>query len=378
MALDLKQLETQSSKPEKKGFKIDLSAEINIPGFNGSKLKRNANFFQELSMLISSGIDLKSSLEIIINETEKKKESEIHQQVLENIISGATLSDAIKNTNEFSPFDYFNIKIGEETGNLEAVLELLNKYYSRIIETRKKIFSALTYPALIIVISVLAVIVMMKFVVPTFSDVYTRLGQDLPGITSFILKISSNLGQYSLVALLVAVLFATSWYFVRKNNKYLGKAQNVFLKLPFIGPYLKHVHIEKFFHSLSILMQAKINLVQSFDILHEMTGFLPLKEAIKTVKNDLISGEPLSDSMKKHKHLFEGRKVSLIKVGEEVNKLDFAIKKIEMQLEERTQNVTRNFTSTLEPLLIIFVGGMVGVILIAMYLPIFKLSNSFF
>jgi type IV pilus assembly protein PilC len=323
-------------------------------------------------------MDLKSSLEIIINESEKKKDIELHQKILENIIAGDTLSDAIRNTGEFTPFEYFNIKIGEETGKLEAVLDLLNKYFSRVLDTRQKIRGALTYPILIVIVSVLAVFIMMKFVVPTFADVYNRLGHDLPAITNFVLKVSQNLGKYFLIVIILGgVLFILGRY-IKKSTKYLVKFQQILLKIPLWGAYLKHIHIEKFFHSLSILLQSKINLVQSFEILAEMTNFLPLKDAIISVQNDLISGNLLSESLKKYKNLFDSRKISLIKVGEEVNKLDFAIKKIEAQLEEKTDNIARNFTSSLEPALIIFVGFIVGVILIAMYMPIFKLSSSFF
>jgi type IV pilus assembly protein PilC len=186
------------------------------------------------------------------------------------------------------------------------------------------------------------------------------------------------MGKYLLVTVFVTILFIIYWSYIRKSEEKLGKFQYFFLKLPIGGTYLKHIHIEKFFHSLSILLQARINLVQSFEILAEMTNFLPLRNTLNSVRNDLIGGNTLSDSLKQHKFLFDSRKISLIKVGEEVNRLDFAIKKIESQLEEKTDNIARNFTSTLEPVLIIFVGAMVGVILIGMYMPIFKLSNSFF
>ncbi len=378
MAIDLRTFENTTRTKERKKIKINLSKEITIPGIKGSKLKRNSKFYQELALLISSGMDLKSSLEIIINESEKKKDIEIHKKILDNIIAGATLSDAVKNTDEFTPFEYFNIKIGEETGKLEAVLNLLNKYYARILDTQQKIRSALTYPVMILVVSILAVFIMMKFVVPTFSDVYSRLGHDLPAVTNFVLKFSENLGKYFLILIGLGTICLILWKFIQKSEKQLARFQYFFLRMPLWGAYLKHIHLEKFFHSLSILLQSRINLVQSFDILAEMSHFLPLKFALASIRKDLINGNPLSGSLKNHKNLFDARKISLIKVGEEVNKLDFAIHKIETQLEEKTENIARSFTSTLEPILIIFVGSIVGIILIAMYMPIFKLSSSFF
>lgn len=379
MGLNLNDIASKESKNEKKNSFSDLlTRDIKLPGFGKSKVKRNALFHQELSILLSSGMDLKSSLEILIGETEKEKDIIIYKKISDKIIAGASLSDALKSTGEFTPFEYHNIKIGEETGNLEKVLNLLTKYYMRMLDTRQKIRSAMTYPLMVIVVSIVAVLIMMKFVVPAFSDVYESLGQDLPGMTQAVLKISSNLGIYTIAILCIVALILISSSVIKKRPYYLSKAQKLIIKTPLVGKYIKHLQIEKFFHSLSILLQSKINLVKSFEIMEEMITFLPLKYAIKKIREDLISGISLSDALKKHNLFFESRRISLIKVGEEVNKLEFAINKIESQLEEKTENIAKNFTSTLEPILILIVGAMVGFILIAMYLPIFNLSNAYF
>ncbi|MBN2487078.1 MAG: type II secretion system F family protein [Bacteroidales bacterium] len=340
--------------------------------------KRNTDFFQELNILLSSGIDIRSSLDIIIAEAKKEKDKKIFKIIRNCILSGKSLSEAIKQSQAFSPFDYYNILIGEESGNLVATLELLHKYHLKQQELNQKVGSALSYPLIVLVISVLAVTIMLKYIVPVFADVYARFGHELPSLTSFMLKLSDNLGKVFLFLLFIIFIFS----FIKKQltrNELNRKAyQNFLIRLPIIGNFLLEIHLEKLFHSFTILLNSKVNLVQSLSILRKMTNLLPISFAIKQIEKDIIYGNSLSESMKKHSQIFDIKHISIIKVGEEVNKLEFAVQKVKEQLEKRIMVTTNILTSALEPILIIFVGFIVGLVLIAMYLPMFKLSGTFF
>jgi type IV pilus assembly protein PilC len=169
--------------------------------------KRNTVFFQELSILLSSGIDIRSSLDIIISESTKEKDIVLFKGLRESIVSGKSLSEALKQSQAFQSFDYYNILIGEETGNLVATLDLLYEYHARRQENNQKVQSAITYPVIVLIVSVVAVIVMLKFIVPVFADVYARFGHELPTLTRLILKLSNNLGRYLSIVFFFTILF---------------------------------------------------------------------------------------------------------------------------------------------------------------------------
>jgi len=380
VSIKIENLHSQS-EPFKKDNSKEKPRSFNFDSFfsGSSKInkKRNTLFFQELAILLSSGIDIRSSLDIILSESSKEKDIVVIRIIRECIIEGKSLSEALKISQAFTSFDYYNILIGEETGNLVATLELLYEYHARRQENGQKIQSAIAYPLIVLSVSVVAVIIMLKFIVPVFADVYARFGHELPVLTQFILKLSENLGKYLTITIILILFLFFLKRQIFKNNTSKSRIQNLIIRLPIMGKYILNVHLEKFFHSFTILLNSKINLVQSLEILRKMTNFLPLSHAIEQIEKDIIYGISLSEAMKKHKNVFDIKHVTIIKVGEEVNKLDFVIQKVKEQLDKRIQATTGFLTTALEPFLILFVGLIVGVVLIAMYLPMFKLSGTF-
>jgi type IV pilus assembly protein PilC len=377
--LDLNKIE--SIKAEKKpkefsGFGNILDKEIK---FGSKKLsdKKKENFYGELSMLLGSGIDIRTAFSIILEQQKKGKDRELFERLVKGIVEGKSLSESIETENSFSKYEIFSIKIGEETGKLVRVLEDLAGYYTDKVKQRRKLISAFSYPAMVMATAILVVVFMLNFIVPMFEGIFTRFNQDLPMLTRWVVNISkgfnnnSGLLLFSVVAIVVAVLF------VRKKSFYKRFSSRLMLKIPIVGEMLKAVYLGRFCQSMALLTGSGVPLLRAVRLTQQMISFYPLQKALSEIENDILHGEMLFKSMEKFS-LFEGRLVALTKLGEEVNQLEKIYSQLHKQYVEELSHKTSILNNTLEPLLIIVIGGMVAIILIAMYLPMFKMGGTMF
>lgn len=380
--IDISKITVQREKKTKKGGpSLDerineiLHKEIR---FGGSKLsdKKKQQLYGDLSMLILSGIDLKNAFEIVRDNYTNINDKNLIEAILKKIIEGESLSNAFLDSGLFSQYEYFSIQIGEETANLDKVLSELNMYFKRKIEQRKKLVNAFTYPAIVIVTAILAVTFMLNFIVPMFAQIYSRFNHQLPQLTLDIIKLS-HLLPYTL-PFIVAIIIA-AFAFVKlaeKKEWYKRYRDTMLMKMPIYGPIIKDIQLSRFFLSMEMLLSAKIPLLQGIKLARNMVGFYPLNKALGEVEKDIVAGTPLNKSMSRFE-IFSPRVVSLIRVGEEVNRLQntFAVLKdiYQSQVEQKSDTIS----SILEPLLVLFVGVFVAIILISMYLPIFQISSTF-
>jgi type IV pilus assembly protein PilC len=337
--------------------------------------KRKEEFYSELVILLQSGLDLKVSLDIYINGQPNQKVKKIFSDVLGQIIHGASFSEAIKQWKEFSLHEYFSIRIGEESGRLMEVLEELSLYFRKKLKQHKQIVGAFSYPAVIFLTAILAVIFMMNFIVPMFADSFKRFNGELPGLTIFIINISNSFRHWWwIVLLLIGGIFAL-FSFWHKKKWFRRVSSNLILKLPLFGNLVRKVYLARFCQSMALMTGAKTPLIQSLDLVGRMMGLYPFEVAIKSIQEDIYRGKLLYEAMAPF-NIFEMRMISLIKVGEETNRLDDIFKRLYEQYSEETDHQTAMLSNMLEPLLIVMIGGLVAVILVAMYLPMFKLGGT--
>ena len=338
--------------------------------------KKRYQFFNELSILIQSGLDLKTSLEISLENDWKKSEIESINTILKQVVSGKDLWESLKISGCFETYEYYSIQIGESTGQLAKVLSDLSNFIKKKIEQKKKLTSAISYPAFVLFVAVLAVVFMMTYIVPMFKEVFKRFGTDLPYITKLIISISESVGHnfiffllfIGLVVLLDKIFLKELWYQSRKSS--------LLLKIPFFGNLYKMIQLSKFFLAFEILSSSKVSILHSLDLLSNMFDFYPLKIAISNISELLIKGVPLNEAFSSSS-FFDKKTIALIHVGEEVNQLDLVLKTLREQYSQEVDFKMGMIGSILEPLLIVFLGGIIGLILISMYLPLFKLSTSF-
>lgn len=369
----------KKQQPKSKKDGIDLWSVLNTDISFGSKQvsdKKKESLYIELSTLLLSGIDLRTALELILVDQEQAKDKALFDGIRLRILSGSALSQALKETGRFSDYEYYSIKIGEETGRLGEVLTDLAKYYKSKIQQRRKIVSAITYPMIVLVSSLGAVLFMIKFVVPMFADVFLRFGGELPWITATIIKVSGWFDRYFPFFILF-ILLLTAFYFFKRNTLWFRRiSAGLFLKVPVVGDLIKKIYLARFANTMRLLVSTDTPLLQSIALVRQMINYYPIEDSLLKVEQDILQGQSLHRSLATF-GFYPAKMIQLIKVGEEVNRLDYFFEKIASQYTEEVEYRTNTISSLLEPLIIIFLGLVVGVILIAMYLPMFQMSNSF-
>lgn len=337
--------------------------------------KQKSNFYNDLHILLSSGIDLRSTLELMCEEASKQEIKDLYISIKDSVLNGSGLSDAVEKTGRFSAYECYSIRIGEETGCLNAVLKDLVGYFTKRIEQKRKIKSAFSYPIFVFAIAIIAVAFMMVAVVPMFQDVFARFGNDLPYLTKLVIDISNFITDNIMVLLIGIAIFIAAIFILRKNEKFMRLESQLILRLPFFGELIRKMYLARFSLAMALLSSAHIPMLQALNLIKKMIPFYPIRSSLETVGNDIMKGKNLYESLEQFK-IYDKRMVSLIKVGEEVNKLDMVFERLKNQYMEDIDYQTNMISSILEPLMIIFVGIFVGIILISMYLPIFQLSTS--
>lgn len=366
----------QSESGDIKKIIAFLNKDISF-GKKGLKDQKKEQFYSELNILLTSGTDVRTAMDIVVAEQTKKKERTIFEDLLNRVLEGVSLSEAMEKSDEFTPYEYYSIRIGEESGKINSVLKDLSIYFSRKIKQKKQFSSALTYPSLVLVTAVGAVIFMMNFVVPMFVDVFKRFKGDLPTLTKAVVKLSNVFSEYLGLVLLIIVSIILVLYFVRKKNWYRNFSSKLLLKIPMIGVLVQKIYLARFCQSMALLIGSKTPMLRAIQLIKNMITFYPYQQALTIMENDILYGKPLHESMEQFS-IFDKRTVSLTKVAEEINQLDTVFAKLSDQYSEELEYRIGMLSSVLEPIMIIFVGLLVGIILIAMYMPMFQLGTSMY
>jgi len=333
-------------------------------------------FYSELGLLLSSGIDIKTALEIIEDQLKVKKHKAILSQIKDDIISGKSVWEAIhKHPKTFSIYEYQSIKIGEESGKLPEVLIELGKFYTSAIKLRRQVISTLTYPVVVLTMSVLIVQFMLSFVVPMFSDIFKHTGTALPAATQLLIKISAKSGLifYGIVTM---VVLGMVFHRTQQNKIWFRKYTAwFFLRIPVINELIKKIYLARFCQSMKLLLGSKVLLIDALDLVKNMIGYYPIEFALDSVKKDVYAGKQLHESLAEHT-IFPKKLVSLIKVSEEVNAPELIFEKLNQQYSEEIEHQQAIIGKVIEPLFLVVLGGLVGFILVAMYTPLFKMSSG--
>lgn len=383
MSIDLKNIKVnlteEKAVPEKTGeprFSSFFNKDINFFSKKFSNEKKE-EFYSEVGMLLSSGLDIRTIFYLLVQEKTRDKQRQFYQSVYDDLVNGFNLSESLNRTGHISPHEYYSLKIGEETGQLNAVLTDLNEYFSRRIKQKRQLISTFSYPVMVVVTAFVVVVFMLNYIVPMFEDVFKRFNGQLPAITRWILAFSkhfkANIG-WGMILLAAVAIFIWS---ARKTEAFRKITSSFILKVPLLGVLVNKIYLARFCQTMALMSSARIPLITALELLEKIIGFYPYEKALMVMKDDLINGKTLHESMAKF-GFFDMKLVSLTKVGEEVNKLSDIYNRLSKQYTEEVQHKIGILNSLMEPLLIVIVGLMVAVILVAMYMPMFQMSNSFF
>lgn len=336
--------------------------------------KAKEDFYKEFSSLLRSGIDIQRTLSILIEEQEAKKVKKILEQIQSDLVVGNSLSEALEKTGHFTSYEFQSIRIGEETGRLQLILEHLTSYFTNKVKLRRQLISVFTYPTFVIFITIGVLYFMLNSVVPMFEDVFKQFGQDLPYLTQKIIAVSNNFSTFLLFLGITVVLLIVTAYTQRKEIWYRNFTSKLMLRVPVFGPLMKKIYLARTCQSMSLLLSSKTPLVTSIELVREMIGFYPIEEALVTIRAQVIKGGTLHEGFANYS-IFDKRMVSLTKIAEETNQLDATFSRLSDQYQEDIEFRTKLIGTIIEPLIIVIIGLVVGVIMVAMYLPMFNLSN---
>lgn len=377
MSIDLGKFQT--SKKPGNSISLDnvikfLNKDISLAG-NGLPIKTKERFFTELETLTKAGLNLKPALELII-ENHKKKEKKLFQNLKEDVIAGSSLSEAMSKSGKFSEYEIFCIRIAEESGKMAPVLKDLADHFSKQLQFRRLLISALSYPVLVIFVAFASIAFLLNFLVPLFGDIYNRLHSDLPPITQVVVKISALFNVWFSPSILLAGLIAVGLYFFRKRPWLRKLKAGILGHLPIFGKLFKDIYLARFCQTMGFMLQSRIPILTAMPLVERIIGFYPIEVAIQNARLSIVKGKPLFESLGKFK-VFPHSLITLIKIGEEANQLPGMFLKLADQYNQEVEQRTKLLGSLIEPVLIIFLAAVVGFVLIAMYLPIFKLVTNF-
>ncbi len=334
------------------------------------------DFLQQLATLISSQIPIVTALEIIIHGQNHTKMIQLLTQIKNSVTNGIGLGVA------FAQYPhYFNelicalITAGEETGTLEEMLNRLVSYLQSIVKIKNNTLKILLYPFIVIIITCIVTLFLLIIAVPQFENLFNNLNAPLPPFTQFLMLMSQLIQSYGLYCLLLfAALLATFRLCWLKSKRFVNKIQFILLKLPFIGSVLQKIIVVRISHTLATIVTAGIPLVQALQISSHIAGNDYYADAIRNAKNNIIAGTPLNLAFATSR-LFPATMIQMIAIGEESGTLDKMLFKITDWYSEQNEQLIAKISILLEPMIMLILALVIGSIIVAMYLPIFKLGT---
>jgi len=353
-----------------------LQTEIKIPGFEkGIGLKDLAIMSRQASTMLASGLSLLRALTILADQTENKKLKDILGKVRAEVEQGVSLSDAVaKYPVDFPPIMINMIRAGETGGFLDKAMDSIATNFEKEHKLRSTIRSAMTYPVVVLAMSLIAVVVMLVFIVPIFQNMFSSLGGQLP-LPTMMLVYASHAMVWVGPILAVAIALGAVWYRANKNtDRVRGVLDPIRLRLPVFGALNKKIVIARFARNFSNMIGAGVPILQALKIVGEVSNNFVVQKALDRVAESVRKGESIAVPITREK-VFPDMVSQMIAVGEDAGSLEMMLERIAEFYDAEVQSTTEALTSLIEPLLIAFLGVVVGGMIVALYLPIFQITS---
>ena len=354
-----------------------LDVEIKIPGFEPKvSTKDLVVFTRQFATMIDAGLPLVQCLDILGRQQENKTFKKMLVEVKESVESGSTFADALKKHPKAFDDLYVNlVAAGEVGGILDTILNRLAAYIEKAMKLKKKVKSAMTYPGTIVGIAVLVIAVILIFVIPAFEKMFADFGGSLPAPTQFVINLSNFIQKYIIVIIGFFVLFTFVFKRVYKTEKGRARIDDFALKLPIFGILIRKVAVAKFTRTLGTMISSGVPILDGLDIVAKTAGNKTVEKAIYKVKQSISEGKTIAEPLEKS-GVFPPMVCQMIAVGEQSGSIDTMLNKIADFYDDEVDDAVGNLTAMMEPLLMLFLGTTVGGLVIAMYLPIFKLAGT--
>jgi type IV pilus assembly protein PilC len=334
-----------------------------------------AIFSRQLATMLSAGIPMVQAFEIVGNGHDNPAMQKLIFAIKQDVEGGSTLAEAIgKHPLHFDDLFVNLVEAGEQAGALETLLDKIATYKEKTEAIKKKIKKALTYPAAVLAVAVIVTTILLIFVIPEFESLFQGFGADLPAFTRIVINISEFVRDQGWLLLLVIVGAVSAYIYMYKRSRKLREFQDrLMLKAPIVGQILVKAAIARFARTLSTMFNAGVPLVEALQSVAGATGNIVYENGVLEIRDEVATGQRLQRAMS-NTNLFPNMVIQMIAVGEESGSLDEMSSKVADFYEEDVDNAVDNMSSLLEPLIMGILGILVGGLVIAMYLPIFKMG----
>jgi type IV pilus assembly protein PilC len=334
-----------------------------------------AIFSRQLATMLGAGIPLVQAFEIVGNGHENAAMQKLILSVKADVEGGSALAEALAKQPLYFDDLFVNlVEAGEQAGALESLLDKIATYKEKTEAIKKKIKKALTYPAAVLAVAFIVTTILLIFVIPSFEDLFKGFGADLPGFTRMVIDLSAFVRAKGVfIALVISAAITAFIYFKKRSRPFRHFLDRLLLKMPIIGPIMQKASIARYARTLSTMFAAGVPLVEALESVAGATGNIVYEVGVMEMRDEVATGQRLQQSME-NTDLFPNMVVQMIAVGEESGSLDDMSAKVADFYEEDVDNAVDNLSSLLEPLIMGILGVLVGGLVVAMYLPIFKLG----
>ncbi len=350
---------------------------ISIPGFKEKVGERDIVIFtRQFATMIDAGLPLVQCLEILSSQAENKTLGKTLDTVQSDVEGGSTFAEALgRHPRVFDELYVNMVAAGEAGGILDTILSRLAAYIEKAMALKKKVKSAMVYPLTILVVAGGVIAILMVFVIPKFADMFTGMGGELPVLTKMVINMSDFAASFKMV-ILIGAFFAFSAVFKKYYATEKGKRRmdGIFLRTPVLGPLTRKVAVAKFTRTLGTMLSSGVPLLDALDICARTSGNKVVEEAVYFTKDSISEGKTIAEPLEES-GVFPPMVVQMISVGEATGALDAMLNKIADFYDEEVDTAVDALTSLMEPVMMVFLGGVIGFVVIAMYLPIFKMAT---
>ncbi len=344
----------------------------------GKKIESSdiAFFSRQMATMMSSGVPLVQSMDIIGKGHANPNMQDMVMAIKGDVEAGNNLADALaKHPLYFDDLFVSLVRAGEQAGALETLLDKIATYKEKTERIKKKIKKALSYPIAVLVVAFVVTGILLVFVIPQFEELFKGFGADLPAFTQMVVNMSRSVRSQGYIYLIViGAAFAAFTYFKKRSRKFRENLDRLSLKIPVVGDILTKSSLARFARTLSTMFAAGVNLVDALGSVAGATGNIIYEQATLKIRDQVSTGQQLNITMSQT-GLFPHVMIQMIAIGEEAGSIDAMAAKVADFYEEEVDNAVDNLTSLMEPLIMAVLGVLVGGLVVAMYLPIFKLGS---
>jgi type IV pilus assembly protein PilC len=338
--------------------------------------KTLALFTRQFSVMIDSGLPLTQCLAIMADQQENRSFRAVLEKVREDVEAGSTLADAMKrHPSAFDNLFTNMISAGEIGGILDIILRRLSIFVEKAAKLKRAVVSASVYPSVIILVAVIVVFVIMIWVIPVFSTVFTGMNITLPLPTRIVIALSNFISSFIVPIVALAVLLVLGFRYYYKTESGRLVIDRSLLQLPLVGLVLKKIAIARFSRTLATLLVSGVSILEALDIVAGTAGNVVIQNGLLRVRKDVEEGKTLVEPLKKV-GIFPPMVTQMVAVGEQTGELDQMLEKLADYYEEEADGAIANMMTLFEPIMIVFLGVVIGSIVISLYLPIFSLINK--